>query len=106
MVGKVGANNPYVAGGWVIQFQPQDLVQNADFEIYHGSIKGPGGTFVVYIGQDQYGVAANGKINEYAPSIPMYVRKGQFIFFYWSISTTPAPQAWIYLRTPQGGFFS
>jgi hypothetical protein len=89
---------------WVIEFQPQELVSDADFEMWHGAVRGPGGNFMVYLDDALYGVAENGSINEYAPpGGAMYVRKGQTITFNWSIATGSAPRAWIYLREPEVG---
>lgn len=77
---------------------------DADFEIWHGSVKGPGGSFLVYIDNDQFGVGENGAINEYAPAGgAMYLRKGQFVRCYWNITTPPAPKVWFFLRTPEVG---
>lgn len=90
--------------GWVIYFRPQQLPSQPDFEMWHGSIRGPGGFFVVFLDDSQYGVGINGRINEYAPSGPaMYVRKGQTISFHWNTNAPAAPIAWIYLREPEVG---
>jgi hypothetical protein len=89
---------------WVIEWTPQELAGDADFEVWHGAIRGPGGNFLVYLDDALYGVAENGAINEYAPpGGAMYVRKGQTITFNWSIGTGNAPRAWIYLREPEVG---
>jgi hypothetical protein len=87
---------------WVVTFAPKDLPVS-EFEVYHGSIRGPGGYFLVYLDDALYGVAENGTVSEYAPTIPMYVRPGQTITLNWSINTGVAPQAWLYLRTPEIG---
>jgi hypothetical protein len=95
--------NRVTPGAWLIRYQPQQLPADADFEVYHGAIRGPGGYFLVYIDDALYGVGENGLINEYAPPTAMYVRKGQEISMHWSIATGAAPQAWIYLREPEIG---
>lgn len=105
---KVGAlsTSNFVKPGtalWVITFTPSDLSAQPDFEVWHGTIRGPGGYFIVYIEDQQYGVGENGLINEYAPSIPMYARDGQTITLQWSIGTGAAPKAWLYLRQPEVG---
>jgi hypothetical protein len=96
--------NRVTAGGWVIEFPPQVLPSDSDYEVWHASIRGPGGYFLVYLDDIQYGVSANGRINEYAPaSSAMYVRKGQAISLHWSIASGAAPNAWIFLREPEVG---
>lgn len=88
---------------WVVTFPPQSMPSDADYEIWHGAIRGPGGYFLVYIDDQLFGVGENGLINEYAPPEAMYVRKGQTITLNWSIATGAAPMAWFYLRTPEIG---
>jgi len=105
-VGALGTaqfQNRVTAGAWVIRFPPQVLPADADFEMWHGAIRGPGGYFLVYLDDALYGVGENGLINEYAPPVAMYVRKGQEISLHWSIATGTAPQAWIFLREPEIG---
>lgn len=101
--GRLSNTNRVTAGAWVITYTPEMLPAEAAFEVWHATIRGPGGYFLVYIDDKLYGVGENGLINEYAPAIPMYVRKGQTITFHWSIATGSAPQAWIYLRQPETG---
>lgn len=102
-VGVTSPNNRIVSGGWVITF-PQQVLPAEDFEMWHGSTKGPGGYFEMWIDDKLYGVGQNGRINEYCPSGPaMYVRKGQELSLHWSITTGDAPKAWIFLRTPEIG---
>ena len=95
--------NRVTVGAWLIRFPPQVLPSDADFEVHHAAIRGPGGYFLVYIDDALYGVGENGAINEYAPAIAMYIRKGQEISMHWSIASGTAPQAWIYLRQPEVG---
>lgn len=106
-IGLHVAQNKFTPGTalWQITFNPKDLTGTSGdgFEVYHGSVRGPGGYFLVYLDNDLYGVAENGTVCEYAPTIPMYVRAGQVITLNWSINTGTAPQAWLYLRTPEIG---
>lgn len=96
--------NPLLAAGWVIRFPPDVLPADIDFEMWHASVTGPGGYFMVYLDNIRFGIGANGTINEYAPrSSAMLVTKGQSILFYWSISTGTAPNATIFLREPEVG---
>lgn len=101
--GALNPLNPIAAGNWSIEYRPQDLPADSDFEIYHGAVRGPGGYFLVYLDNSLYGVGENGLINEYAPDIPMYVRKGQSIWLHWSTATGTRPEAWLYPREPEVG---
>lgn len=101
--GKLLVSNRVVPGAWVVTFDPADMPSDADYEVWHGAIRGPGGYFLVYLDDALYGVGQNGLINEYAPTIPMYVRKGQTISLHWSIATGSAPLAYFYLRIPEVG---
>lgn len=100
-VGVLSGLNLVTPGAWVVTFGVDLMPQDADFEIYHGFARGPGGYFLSYIDNSGYGAAENGLINEYSPAQAMYVRKGQIVTLHWSIDTTPAPQVWFYLRTPK-----
>jgi len=91
--------NLYVAAGWVVHF-PSDELPPIDCEIYHAAARGPGGTFVMYIGDSFYDIGERGDINAYHPSNPAYVRRGESVTFYWSIGTGTAPLVWLYLRQP------
>lgn len=102
-VGVLSSNNRITANGWLISFTPRDMPIDADMEMYHATIRGPGGFFLTFLDDIQYGVSSNGKISEYAPTQAMYIRKGQEVSFHWSILTAPAPKVWIYLREPEVG---
>lgn len=96
--------NLVTAGGWVIRFPPEQLPADMQFEMWHGSVRGPGGFFMVYMDDIRFGIGSNGTINEYAPrGSAMLVKKGQTIFFFWSIATGAAPTATIFLREPEVG---
>lgn len=105
-VGVATTQNKHTPGTslWVVTFLPQNLPSEAEYECWHGSIRGPGGLFLVYLDDALYGVGENGLINEYAPpGGAMFIRKGQTITLNWSIAAAPAPQAWLYFRTPEVG---
>lgn len=104
-LGVLSANNRITAGGWVVTFTPEVFqVNDAEFEIWHGSLRGPGGYALVYIENDLFGVAENGEINEYSPAGgAMFIRKGQTVTLHWSINSGSAPQVWFYLREPEIG---
>lgn len=87
---------------WVVSF-PTQLMPQSDYEVYHGFATGPGGFFLVFIDDHGYGVAENGTVSEYAPTIPMYVKAGQQITCNWTINTGNAPKVTLYLREPEVG---
>lgn len=101
--GVLSPDNRFTPGGWVITYRPEDMPAEAEFEVWHGAIRGPGGRFLVYIDNALFGVGENGSTNEYSPKIPMFIRKGQTITLHWSIATGTAPQAWLYFRRPEVG---
>lgn len=102
-VGALSQANRVTPGGWVVTYTPEMMPSDSEFEVWHGMIIGPGGYFLVYIDDAGFGVGENGKINEYSPKTPMFVRKGQTITLNWSISTGAAPVCWLYFRQPEVG---
>lgn len=94
--------NPNGSGCWTVRWRPDELPAT-DFEVYHAVILGPGGKFDVYLDDSIYSTGVRGDRNEYDPNNAMPVRKGQTIFFYWTISTGTRPTARIDLRTPTSG---
>lgn len=105
-VGFSDPSNVLGSGNWTARFRTEDLPPD-DFEMFHAAVRGPGGYFLVYIDDKFYSTADRGDINEYDPQQPMYVRRGESLFFYWSVPSTQgsAPTVWIYLRTPEIGAF-
>lgn len=100
--GALNPNNPVTPGAWTVEFKPA-VLPSEHFEVWHGALVGPGGHAIVYLDNTMYGVAQNGRINEYAPSIPMYVMKGQTIFVHWSIGTGTFPTVTFFFRQPEVG---
>lgn len=101
--GVLSQANKITAGGWVVTFKSQDLPKESRFECWHGVAVGPGGYFLTYLGGVLYGVGQNGRLNEYAPNVPMLVKAGQDIELHWSIATGSAPQVTLYFRQPEVG---
>lgn len=100
-VGVLSADNLITPGAWVVVFTPEIFGKgDIDFEVYRGVAEGPGGYFKTYLGGKLYGTGENGRINEYAPTFPMFVRRGQQFTLHWSIATLPAPKVVLYMRTP------
>lgn len=98
---RLSADNKNVAGGWVAEFRDTYAI---DVDIYHIAMRGPSGSFDVYIDDAFYSTDTRSDRNEYDPKQPMHVRKGQVVSFHFSATATPAPQVWIYARQPTGVF--
>lgn len=97
--GAVDSQNPVTAGGWTIQFRPQDIGIRVDSEVYHIAVQGPTGSkFQIWIDTTFYDNVARGDINSWDPAQPMHVRSGDTIYFYYNVATTPAPKATLYFR--------
>jgi hypothetical protein len=97
--GVLNAENPVLAGGWTIAFDPASIGIKVESEIYHIAIKGPrGSTFEVYHGTTFYDNVARGDINSWDPSQPMWIQPGTTVFFHYSLSTGTAPTATCYFR--------
>lgn len=100
-VGKLNPQNPVTAGGWTITLDSAILPRDMDCEMFHAVANGPGGYFMVYLDTVPYGLAQNGRINEYAPSgRAMPIKKGQTVYLHWSVTTGNAPHAWCWFQTP------
>lgn len=97
--GELDAANPEVAGAFAVAFTPKDFSIPDPFEIWHISLKGPGGYFYVYIDDKFYSTAPRGDINEYDPQHPMRIRPGETVYFYWRKTTGLVPKVWVYCRT-------
>ena len=100
--GVLNAQNPVTAGAWTVTY-PLDLLPHEDFEVWHGFARGPGGTAETWLDDVPYGVLQNGIKNEYAPSIPMFVKAGRVIYVHWSIATGTTPTVVLFFRTPEVG---
>jgi hypothetical protein len=93
--------NPYVTGGYVIKFGPQQIgISLGSFECYHIVISGPAGSsFQIYIGDKFYDFVENGDINSWDPSQTMKLVYGNTVYFYWNTGTgTPVPSATMYFQ--------
>lgn len=101
--GALLAGNPFFAGGWAVQFTPQDVrVQNL-FEIFHIAVQGPNlpsCNLQLWLDTTFYSTTPRGDINDYDPNQPIPVRPGQTINFYWDTAANPAPIVSIFLREP------
>lgn len=94
------AQNLNTPGGWLSTWDPLAPIE---VEVFHIAMKGPAGSFDVYIDDSFYTTDTRSDRNEYDPSQPMPVRPGQIVSFHFSATAAPAPQVWLYLRQPQTG---
>lgn len=97
--GFLDPDNIIAAGNYTVKFTSADLPPD-DFEVFHIAITGPGGNFRVYLDTVFYSNTDRGDINEYDPKWAMYVRRGQTIFFYWSLAAGTVPTVSIFCKTP------
>ena len=93
-------NNP---GNWTVQFDADDI--NASgvpyFEVCHIVVNGaPGSSFTVWIENNQWDANQNGFANSWDPAVPLPLRPGQRLFFYYSDPATDGfpPNITIWLR--------
>lgn len=97
-------SNPFLAGGWAVQFTPEDVsIQESQFEISHIAVQGPanpGCSLQLWLDTIFYSATVRGDINDYDPNQPIPVRSGQTISFYWNTTVNPAPIVTIFLRQP------
>lgn len=100
----LSAANRNVAGAWVATFLGKDLWPEA-VEIYHIAMKGPRGSFQVFIDDTFYSADSRSDLNEYDPQNAMYLRPGQTITFEFSNTALPAPTVNIFARRPKQGIF-
>lgn len=104
--GKKGAlltANPFFAGGWAVQFLPQDIRIAEQFEIFHIAVQGPAQpscNLQVWLDTMFYSATVRGDVNDYDPNQPIPVRPGQTVSFYWDTVTLPAPMVTIFCRQP------
>ena len=94
--------NPYGLGLYSVEFTPKDFAVGANiFEVYHIAVKGPAGsTLEVWINQTFYSATPRGDINDWDPNIPLVLRGGQSLIFYWNSNAAPVPLVTVWMRTP------
>lgn len=102
VTGVLDPNNRYVPGAYTVTMGPQQMgVANGpgDFECYHITIKGAGGSsFQVYIGNDFYDYVSRGDINSWDPAQTMKLSSGSVVYFFWSNNTAPAPSVQMFFQ--------
>jgi len=89
-------------GNWTVAFSPNDLNVNVPyFEVAHIVVNGQAGSsFSVYIDSIQWDANQNGFLNSWDPSVPLPLRPGQWLYFYWSntVASGNPPSLVIWLR--------
>lgn len=99
-----GSNNPFGQGLWVGQITPSVWgVVPAEFEVYHMTVRGPTlSSLEVWIDQSFYSTTPRGDLNEWDPKQPMFLRRGQTLYFYWNSAGNTAnggsPMVNVYIR--------
>lgn len=96
----LSAANLYVPGSWLATFKPQDMPPEP-YDVYHASMRGPRGGFLVYIDDEFYSAHSRSDLNEYDPKQVMHMRPGQAITFHFkSADPTSRPLIWVRLKRP------
>lgn len=100
--GEISQANPFFAGGWAVEFTPEDLaIQDRTFEIFHIAVQGPDQAscnLQMYLDTIFYSATVRGDVNDYDPNQPIPVRSGQSINFYWDTAANPAPVVSVFLQ--------
>ena len=92
-------------GNWTVVFDPATLNCNVPYnEVCHIVISGAAGSsFTIFIDLAQWDFVQNGFINSWDPAVPLPLKPGQFLYFYWSdpITDNNPPQVELWLRYDQ-----
>jgi hypothetical protein len=99
--GAVDANNPVLAGGYAVPFDPADIGIRVACEVYHIAVTGPAGsTFQIWLDTTFYDNVARGDINSWDPAQPMSVTPGTTIYFYYNMGVGTVPKVTLFFREP------
>lgn len=101
--GVLLASNPFSAGGWGVEFTPEDIHIQEQYEIFHIAVQGPNQpscNLQLWLDTIFYSTTVRGDINDYDPNQPISVRSGQSVNFYWDTTVNPAPMVTIFCRQP------
>lgn len=92
-------------GNWTVAFTPDIINVNLPYsEVCHIVVNGAAGaTFSVYIDLQQWDTNQNGFKNSWDPSVPLPLRPGQTLYFYYSdpVTDNNPPSVTIWLRYDQ-----
>lgn len=101
--GRLGPDNPFSPGGWVVAFTPEDVAIKRQFEIFHIAVQGPSQpscSFQLWLDTIFYSTSVRGDINDYDPNQPIPVNPGQTVYLYWDTAQNPAPIVTIFCQEP------
>ncbi len=104
--GQVAADTTgFNPGNWTVTFDPATInAQVPLFEVCHIVINGaPGSTFAIFLDTFQWDTNQNGYQNSWDPAVPLPIKPGQYLYFYWSDPATDGlpPIVTIWLRYDQ-----
>lgn len=104
--GQVVADNTgNNSGNWTVIFHPDDMNCNVpNFEVCHIVVNGAQGSkFTLWIDNMQWDTSQNGFANSWDPAVPLPLRPGQWLYFYYSDPVTDGtpPSVTIWLRYDQ-----
>lgn len=92
-------------GNWTVEFDPPTLNVNVPyFEVCHIVVNGAAGaSFDVFIDINQWDTNQNGFKNSWDPAVPLPLRPGNYLYFYYSdpVSDGTPPQVTVWLRYDQ-----
>lgn len=92
-------------GNWTVVFDPATINCNLPyFEVCHIVVNGAAGSmFSIYIDTFQWDTNQNGFANSWDPSVPLPLKPGQYLYFYYSdpVSDNTPPSVTIWLRYDQ-----
>lgn len=92
-------------GNWTVVFDPATINCNLPFfEISHIVVAGaPNTTFQIFIDSQKYDNVQNGNTNSWDPAVPLPLKPGQYVYFFWSDPTTDnsPPTVTIWIRYDQ-----
>lgn len=93
------------SGNWTVVFDPSTMNCNVPFfEVCHIVLEGAAGsTFSVWVDVQQWDTNQNGFKNSWDPAVPISLKPGQYLYFYFSdpISDETPPTITIWLRYDQ-----
>jgi hypothetical protein len=92
-------------GNWTIVFDPATMNCNVPyFEVCHIVVNGAAGSsFSIYVDLAQWDTNQQGYKNSWDPAVPISMKPGQYLYFYWSDPDTDGtpPIVTIWLRYDQ-----
>lgn len=92
-------------GNWTVIFDPQTMSNSVPYmEVSHIVITGAAGSsFSIFVDINQWDQVQNGTQNSWDPVVPIPLRPGQYLYFFWSDPATDGtpPNVTIWLRYDQ-----